>query len=135
VEFVKTGGTVVHACAFSGFISPPSFKRYFKYGWGVPWEMGDYSREDFHQKEGGGHGINRKGMLASYSQKAVALNNVAAKDALYLLKKDLPGPSNGALCRSPVVFRKIESGFMGYVGDVNYEEGSNRVILAMFGMN
>lgn len=135
VEFVKEGGTVVHACAFSSFVTGPCFTRYFKYGWGLPWDRGDYNRDDYFLTKNGGQGIKRKGLPASYSQKALSITNVAAKDALYLRERLLPGPSGGELCQAPIAFRKIGAGYMGYVGDVNHEEGSNRVILAMFGLN
>lgn len=133
VEFVKKGGTVVHACAFH-CIGVPAFNRYFKHGWGVEWKAGACTRGVFRLKESGGHGISRKKLPASFDQQAVIVQNVSAKDAIYL-EENARDPSDDALCESVVVFTKIEAGYMEFIGDTYYTEDSDRVIFAMFGMD
>ena len=73
----------------------------------------------------------------SYSQKAVYLANVASDDSVYRPSSDSltqsavfpPGPSNPN--QTAVAFTKIGEGWLGYLGDVNNEQGSQAVIHSM----
>lgn len=73
----------------------------------------------------------------SYSQKAVFLTNVASDDSVYRPSSDSvtqslvfpPEPSNPN--EAAVAFTKVGEGWLGYIGDVNNEQGSQAVILSM----
>lgn len=73
----------------------------------------------------------------SYSQKAVFLANVASDDAVYSPSSESvtqsavfpPGPSNPN--QAAVAFTKVGEGWLGYLGDVNNEQGSQAVIHSM----
>ena len=73
----------------------------------------------------------------SYSQKAVFLTNVASDDCVYRPSSDSvtqslvfpPEPSNPN--EAAVAFTKVGEGWLGYIGDVNNEQGSRAVILSM----
>jgi hypothetical protein len=73
----------------------------------------------------------------TYSQKAVFLSNVSSDDSLYRPSSDsrtqslvFPAePVNQG--ETPVAFTKVGDGWLGYIGDVNNEKGSQAVILAM----
>ena len=62
--------------------------------------------------------------MPCYSQKATKLKYVEAGDALY----------SADAKQTAVAFAKYGKGWVGYVGDVNGEEGSDKVILAMCGL-
>jgi hypothetical protein len=73
----------------------------------------------------------------SYSQKAVFLKHVAPTDSLYL-----PSPESTTQSRvfapepvdqdqTPVAFTKLDRGWLGYIGDVNNETASQKVVLEM----
>ncbi|KAL2009314.1 hypothetical protein VTN00DRAFT_7508 [Thermoascus crustaceus] len=76
----------------------------------------------------------------AYSQKAVHLKNVEPTAALYLPLRDSTTESHvfprcaGDREQTPVAFTAFDQGWVGYVGDVNTEEGSDEVILAMCGL-
>ena len=73
----------------------------------------------------------------SYSQKALFLAHVATDDAVYRPSSESviqsavfsPGPSDPN--QTAVAFAQIEEGWLGYLGDVNNEQGSQDVIHAM----
>ena len=73
----------------------------------------------------------------SYSQKAVFLAHVASGDSVYRPSSESvtqsavfpPGPSDPN--QTAVAFTKIGGGWLGYLGDVNNEEGSQAVIHSM----
>jgi hypothetical protein len=72
-----------------------------------------------------------------YSQKAVFLAHVASDDSVYLPSSDsviqsrvfLPEPSNPN--EAAVAFTRVGEGWLGYIGDVNNEQGSQAVIHSM----
>ena len=76
-------------------------------------------------------------MPDSYSQKAVFLSHVASNDSVYRPSSEsvtqssvfLPGPSNPN--QAAVAFTKVGEGWLGYLGDVNNEQGSQAVIHSM----
>lgn len=76
-------------------------------------------------------------LLPSYSQKAVFLKNVNATDSIYAPSSESRTQSHVFQAetvdqdQAPVAFTKIGSGWLGYIGDVNNEEGSQNVVLAM----
>ena len=73
----------------------------------------------------------------SYSQKAVFLAHVARDDSVYLPSSDSvtqslvfpPSPANQN--EAAVAFTKVGEGWLGYIGDVNNEQGSQVVIHSM----
>jgi hypothetical protein len=72
-----------------------------------------------------------------YSQKAVFLAHVASDDSVYHPSSDsvtqsrvfLPEPSNQN--ETAVAFTRVGEGWLGYIGDVNNEQGSQAVIHSM----
>lgn len=73
----------------------------------------------------------------SYSQKAVLLEGVAPENALYL-----PSPQSRTQSfvfpaepvqqdQTPVAFIKRGDGWLGYLGDVNNETGTQKVVMEM----
>jgi hypothetical protein len=137
IEWVNAGGIAVVGSLFPTLANRPEFERFFK-KWGVPWKMGDYLRTTFvlnpstHQLSS--HSAN---LTTPYCIKAVQLKGVDAKDVLYAptedsrLQSHVFAPSPVDLSNVPVAYTRIGDGFLGYIGDVNAEEESTSVILAM----
>ncbi|KDQ08531.1 hypothetical protein BOTBODRAFT_191674 [Botryobasidium botryosum FD-172 SS1] len=143
VSFVKeSGGTVILAAQFSTFVEPLKMERTFKDAWGLPWKKGSYHRTTHFLKPTRSEKLrNRPELEQSYSMKALHLKGMRPEDMVY-------GPTEQSITQSlvfapeqitdfqeaPVVFAKVGKGYLGYNGDVNAEEGSTKVILAMMGL-
>ncbi|KAH9946733.1 hypothetical protein B0H21DRAFT_387638 [Amylocystis lapponica] len=126
VQYVKAGGILVFACQFSSFVSPPDLGVLFKRSWNVPWVSGSYHRTDFEVNPAVAS-LGVGSLVPQYSMKALHLKNVAKKAMVYL--------PTLASCEdrseTPAAFASISKGKLGYVGDVNSETGTTRLILAM----
>lgn len=74
---------------------------------------------------------------SEYSQKAVFLNNVISADSVYRPPSEPVTQSRVFQSESvdpeevAVAFTRIGEGWLGYLGDVNNEQGSQRVIMSM----
>ncbi|KAJ9645261.1 hypothetical protein H2201_005607 [Coniosporium apollinis] len=141
VEYARSGGIVVVGCMFSSFMSRPKMEAFFRDGWNLPWRYGDYHRTDVHLNRRVRQ-INKMFLAPTYSQKAVFLDNVAADAALYLPNTESWTQSHvfinepvRDIQQSPVVYAAVGEGWLGYVGDVNAEEASDNVVLAMCGLD
>ncbi|RYP40846.1 hypothetical protein DL768_010567 [Monosporascus sp. mg162] len=140
VQFVRMGGTVIFGGVFSSLIRPPDLDRYFEKSWSLPWKYGSYHRTTVHLNTSS-LGRPQSGLPLSYSQKAVNLKNVASASAWYF-----PGENSVIESRvfdadpivdkaqAPVAFLKVGEGYLGYTGDVNAEEETTVVVLAMLGL-
>ncbi|KAL1963223.1 hypothetical protein VTN77DRAFT_8548 [Rasamsonia byssochlamydoides] len=143
LAYVRSGGTSIFCCTFSSFIRPSDFNQFSRTKLDLPWEFGDYHRTTVH--------LNRSNLRArqildhrpcvyeSYSQKAVFLKKVDPSAAVYLSTEDSRTESHVFYLekvdvgQTPVAFTRYGEGWLGYVGDVNTEEGSDEVILQCVG--
>lgn len=139
-EYTSRGGTVIFACMFSSFIAPDDFDVFFKTHFYLPWTFGDYHRTTSYLNANAKRILeSAESLPKSYSQKAVFMKNVHADHALYAPTQAsevesfvFSGRINPA--QTPVAWANAAGGWVGYVGDVNGEEGSNKVILSMCGV-
>ena len=125
IDLLRGGATVVLAGCFSSMASPGQLNRLFA-TMGLPWERGWYERKTVSLNRDAVGGRRASRLPSAYSQKAVFLKNVDRSAAWYT--------AGGAAGQAAVVFAKVGSGRLGYVGDVNGEEGSDAVVLAMCGL-
>jgi hypothetical protein len=142
VDYAKAGGIVVYGGCMSSFAGPVDLGAMFRNTWGLRWEAGDYHRTTVSLNTAAAGLNGSAGELAtSYSQKALNLKNVDASDCWYLPSADsrieshvfAPAPIENSN-ETPVAFRKIEQGWVGYTGDVNSEQTTTSVVLRMFGL-
>jgi hypothetical protein len=143
IAFVTQGGILVCGGNFSDahkgldyLYATEFFSR-----WGLPWDAGSYLRTTIHlnPRPQTVAGIFFYGLSQSYSVKALSLVNVPAHQALY-------NPSSSSRIESrvfspdrfpvdpketPCAYAQVGRGYFGYVGDMNNEEASIRVIRAM----
>jgi len=139
--YVQRGGIVIMCCSFSSFISATDFNSWIRQRWGFGWTFGDYHRTDFHLNPTAESVCRKPGLLPAYSMKAVSLKGVDEKSKVYqptassITQSRVFSPEHvGDLTQAAVVYQKVDQGWLGYVGDVNYEVGSTAVILALCGL-
>ena len=143
ILFAHEGGTVVLAMDFSNEIERGDMRTFFG-RWGLPWDVGEYQRTTFALNPAGlPSPLSARALQPEYSMKAVHLKNVPRAAAVYLPTPDsyveshvsAPTPIRGAAAQmTPAAFTRVGKGFLGYVGDVNGEQGSARLTLEMCGV-
>lgn len=138
-DYVRAGGTVILMGNLSSLVRPKDLDSLFQ-RIGLPWTYADYVRTTVYLNTLTG-ASQLTSLPSCYSQKAVFLANVRVEAAWYL-------PSDASrtesdvfrseriqnLQQTPVAFTSMGKGKLGYVGDVNGEEGSDAVVLAMCGL-
>ncbi|KAI4274378.1 MAG: hypothetical protein LQ337_003977 [Flavoplaca oasis] len=140
-SYAQAGGTVIFCCLFTSFSRPPDLNRMFQ-SFGLPWEFGAYHRTTFYLSQ------NTKSVLGhqraielerEYSMKAVHLKNTPVASRLYVpieqsrTESRVFPPSAVDQEETPAAFSRHGSGWIGYVGDVNNEQGSRALIMALLG--
>lgn len=140
LQYVRQGGIAVVMGHFPSFVKPLRIKPFFLKA-GLRWERGSYHRTTLVLNRTAVDGSLAAKLPQQYSQKAVYVQNVASEDAWYITDEEsviesavFPPTSAKVLGESPVTFASVGDGKLGYVGDVNAEEGSDYVILAMCGL-
>jgi hypothetical protein len=135
-SYVRGGGTAVIGGSFSGWVQPQEIGNWFSSQWGLTWKFGSYHGDTVYLNPLAQR-VPHMGLPAAYSQKAIFLKDVGSNASWYLTPKYTDEESGEQLVdtqETPVAFTLLGSGWLGYVGDVNAEEGSDAVILAMFGL-
>ncbi|KAH6649480.1 hypothetical protein F5144DRAFT_607639 [Chaetomium tenue] len=125
IDLLRGGTTVILAGCFSSMVTQGQFNRFFA-RLGLPWQRGSYQRESVELRPQVVGDRLAARLPSSYSQKALFVANVESSEVWYAERET----SNEAA----VVFSKVGAGKLGYVGDVNGEEGSEAVVLAMCGL-
>ncbi|KAJ4494355.1 hypothetical protein C8R41DRAFT_829828 [Lentinula lateritia] len=136
VRYARAGGVVVFGCNFSNHFSFDTAERFFR-AWGVPWELGHYHRTTVYLNADGVQGMDLTGLESSYSVKALNLTQVLPTSAVYSPSQDSRTQSHVFAATSvdtsqtPAAYSAIGDGYLGYTGDVNAEEPTTKVIMAM----
>ena len=125
---------------FASFVQQSSLKPFFSRA-GLDWESGCYHRTTLALNQSAVGAANAKKLPQRYSQKAVFVKNVIPGDMWYKTDGDsvvqsmvFPPTSVNTVGETAVALAKVGTGKLGYIGDVNAEEGSNAAILAMCGL-
>ncbi|KAK3326035.1 hypothetical protein B0H66DRAFT_573661 [Apodospora peruviana] len=126
VDHLRKGSTAILACSFSSWVTLGEFNRFF-IKLGLPWRRGPYYRTTFRLRPGASGAVPGAARLpASYSPKALLVSNVERSAAWYTEEANSR--------EAAVAWTKVGSGHLGYVGDVNGEDGSYNVVMAMCGL-
>lgn len=140
IDFVRSdGGTFIFAGVFPSFASPPDIKTMFS-AFELPWTSGAYHRTEFSINSAC-VSVKTTYLIPRYSQKALHLANVQPVEAIYLPTASsvtqsmvfAPAPIEDRR-QTPAAFGKCGNGMVGYVGDVNAEAETDRVVLSMCGL-
>ncbi|KAL3417694.1 hypothetical protein PVAG01_10704 [Phlyctema vagabunda] len=141
--YVQSGGLVIFGLHFPSFTSPTVFDEFFDERFDVPWKSGDYHRTYFAFNPSCKlpTAVERDRFPGQYSMKALHVENAREHEKIFV-------PVHGALTLSSVfpstpvdetqaalVGTEVGAGFLVYAGDVNAEEGSDRVIMALCGLS
>jgi len=140
VEFTKSGGTLVVGGLFPSMASKPEMSKFFS-AFGLSWRRGSYGRSEFDAVWTSETGKRNPSLPESYSMKAVNIESVRPSDIVYLAGGDLSDdddddwdvftkPATPGF-ESPVLRTRVGKGYLGYIGDVNGEEESTDVVLAL----
>ncbi|KAL8742011.1 MAG: hypothetical protein Q9190_005445 [Brigantiaea leucoxantha] len=121
------------------FITPPAMNEFWERSWGLDWKFGHYHRTDVYLNRSVPQ-LPMSSLPNKYSQKAVFLAHVAGDDSVYHPSSDSVTqslvfhsvPSNPD--ETAVAFTKVGKGWLGYIGDVNNEQGSQAVVHSMLGL-
>lgn len=138
-SYAKGGGTVILCCNFSSFVSGPDFVA-MAGNMGLQWEWGDYHRTDFALNPAFESVFGSEAFATlerAYSMKTVHLKDVDAGAKIYVPTDEsrtqsavfLPSRADRAQC--PAVLQNHGDGFVGFIGDVNNETGSQALLMAM----
>ncbi|KAJ3758825.1 hypothetical protein EV360DRAFT_43092 [Lentinula raphanica] len=136
VRYVEAGGIVVFGCNFSNHLTSKRAGPFFR-AWGVPWELGDYHRTTVYLNKNDVLGLDVTGLEPSYSVKALNLAKVLPNLAVYspssssLTESHVFAPTSVDASQTPAAYTAFAAGFMGYTGDVNAEEPTTKIIMAM----
>ena len=143
VEYTNNGGTLIFAMSFSSFF-PMGRAREFFQRWGLSWDAGDYHRTTVGLNPAGvPHPLSVTALFPSFSMKALHLKNVSPECSVYyptpesrieshVFPPDKIRPEQAT--QTPAAFAPVGRGFLGYIGDVNGEQGSTRLIIEMCGV-
>ncbi|RPD52547.1 hypothetical protein L226DRAFT_496202 [Lentinus tigrinus ALCF2SS1-7] len=135
VDYARSGGTVIYAGLLSSSVSTPSALNVgLEQLWELPWRTGPHHRETFSLNTSV-RGINHNFVPQNYSMTALFLANVELQHAIYLEPANVrhveTGPHGRAVYETPAAFAPVGQGYFGYIGDVNQEGGTIRLLLAM----
>ncbi|KAG6897875.1 hypothetical protein C0992_009673 [Termitomyces sp. T32_za158] len=141
VEYTKAGGTVVIGGAFSNNVSLDYMGTFFLKSWGVPWKDGSYHRTTFSLNPAHELAKSNPLLAQSYSMKALHVKDISPDVVVYQPTEGSrlesmvfsPSPITN-LNESPAVRTRVGKGYLGYIGDVNWEDGSAKLLLAMMGL-
>lgn len=141
VEYVRNGGTLILACLFSGNASPELHDAMLA-RFGLPWKYGDYHRSTFFRNPAFRDVLGPQlynSLEESYSMKTLHLKHVPADTRVYVPEassrtQSAVFPAAAVdLQQCPAAFAKCGRGYVGYIGDVNNELGSQKLLMAMLG--
>ncbi|OCL06633.1 hypothetical protein AOQ84DRAFT_73570 [Glonium stellatum] len=122
VRWTKNGGKTILMGFFAATVQFPSLDTMFNDYFGLPWTASSYGSNDAFLVKNL-NGLRSKSLSSTFYNKAVWLGNVAVEHAVYISKAPLT-PAYAAY--APVGF-----GWLGYIGDVNFAEEPENLILAM----
>lgn len=127
VAWVRAGGTLIMDSLFNALVEPNNFEKFIRNAWGFDWTYADYSSHRCVPNPGhpakyweGPHTIRPYKMTAAY------LNNVEMKDCVFVREDEEVNDHAAAVIVAPV-----GAGQLGWIGDVNSEEGSIQTLLGI----
>ncbi|KAH9823421.1 hypothetical protein DFH28DRAFT_947172 [Melampsora americana] len=123
-SYAKQGGTVIMCLNFASFLQFSTTEWIFQKTLGLTWQLGAYTRQDFKLNKMFKN-VFKDRLESDYNAKALNITNTSEHSQIYKVTEMVKR-------ESPIIFeRYTETGFIGYIGDVNNELGSQAVLLAM----
>lgn len=140
-SYLQNGGVVIFGLHFPSFVTD-TFDSFFEESFGVTWKRGNYQRGTFQVNNFYTlpRGVVASSLPSAYSMKALHVRGAKPQEKLFV---PVPGSKTQSMVFAPAdvdqsqaatVGARIGNGFLAYVGDVNGEEESDAVILALCGL-
>lgn len=137
-SYVKAGGTVLAGGLFPISMNIPNSKAFFS-AFGLTWEMGWYGRAVYEVVATSELGKKNPELADVYGMKAVHLKGINLDVPVYIRLPDEDDTDEDSERANdpfdaPAVRARVGKGSVGYIGDVNGEDDTASVVLAMFGL-
>lgn len=141
-SYLATGGLVIIGLHFPNFTKMDVFDNFFKEHFGLPWEHGDYHRSTFQFNPSCTlpSAIVKISFPPPYSMKVLHVKNARSEEKIFVpvskavTESRVFSPELVDQAQAAIVGAKVGNGFLVYVGDVNGEQGSDKVILNLCGL-
>lgn len=138
-SYVRNGGMVIFGLHFPSSIRVDVFDKFSDEAFGLPWKRGDYHRTTFEVNPDCSlpAGVMKDSLPWPYSMKVAHVKNAREHEKIFILvsgamtQSRVFPPSYVDEAQAAIVGAKVGDGFLVYAGDVNGEEGSEKVILAL----
>lgn len=138
--YARCGGVVVVGVHFPSFTTLEAFDKFFgEEGFGLPWRRGDYHRASFRFNSSCVLTTDVEPSLfpAPYSMKVLHVQNARAHEKIFVPVADavtqshVLSPERVDQTQAAVVGARFGAGHVFYIGDVNLEEESRKIILLL----
>lgn len=143
IAYAKGGGRVVLCGMFNLLIRPNDIGPFFA-KWGLPWTCGGNTRTTFTLNPAGVPKLlNPQNLFPTYSMDAVSVMLARKEEIVYANTPEsfieTPGYRPTLFSRvnvgsSPVVLGRVGKGYLGFIGDKDYQQETTHVILEMCGI-
>lgn len=138
--YIGNGGIAIVGLHFSNFTPIDKFRRFFK-AFGLIWENGDYYCITFRLSPLVllSESIDTPSLPEPYSIKVLYVKNGKGQEKIFVpiegaVTQSLVFPLNYVnQAQAAVAGARLGWGYLIYCGDVNGEDGSNQLILALCG--
>ncbi|KAL2059989.1 hypothetical protein VTL71DRAFT_9811 [Oculimacula yallundae] len=142
LSYLQNGGVVVFGLHFPNFVTDVMFENLFKGSFGLGWKRGNYQRGTFEVNTFYTlpRGVASSSLPSAYSMKALHVRDAKLQERIFVpvagskTQSMVFAPSDVDRSQAAIVGARIGNGYLAYVGDVNGEEESDRVILALCGI-
>ena len=138
VDYAWAGGTVIYAGLVGCFTRPIDLDAAFQHVWGVPWRSSNFYQQTFSLNPSAKCiSTDPKHVSHAYTMRARFVSKVELEDALYLEPLNVrrveleTGEQGQPTYETPAAFAPIGYGYLGFVGEVDGEEGTIKLLLAM----
>jgi hypothetical protein len=142
ILYVQSGGLAIAGLHFPNFTSPDELENFFTSAFELPWRSGDYHRTEFEFNRSCAlpYGVMPSSLPGPYSMKTLHIKDARLDEKIFVPVRNAhtqshvfpPAPVDPT--QAAVTGAKIGNGYVVYCGDVNAEEGSDKVILALCGL-
>jgi len=118
------GSTTIFMGVFAETVDHPRLNSVFRHHFGLPWRVADVSSHDITLLSRDECMIRTTSLAPSFYAKALYLSKVHVSQAIYSV-------NTGATSITYAAYGRVGLGKLGYIGDFNFGEESERLILAM----
>ncbi|PQE14199.1 triacylglycerol lipase protein [Rutstroemia sp. NJR-2017a BVV2] len=141
VSYVRNGGLAIVGLHFPNFTTMDAFDDFFG-AFDLPWKRGDYHRTDFefHPSCVLPAGATSSSFPAPYSMKVLHVRNARPHEKIFIPVHDAQTqslvftPASVDQAQAAVVGATVGNGYLAYIGDVNSQDGSDRVMASLCGL-